>query len=933
MSNRPSGTVTFLFTDIEGSTQLWEHHRDWMERAHKGHEQIIRDAVARHNGYAYKMIGDAFQIAFATAPDALSAAIEAQRALLELGNYEPETGMVSAGPQSPTSTQLRVRMALHTGVTDERGDDYVGPALNRVARVLSAGHGGQILLSQTTYDLVSDQLPPNVSVRDLGEHLLRDLVRREHIFQIVAAELPSQFSALRTLSTTPNNLPIQLTSFIGRAHEMAEVKRLLDTTRLLTLIGSGGAGKTRLSLQVAADLLGAQRFSDGAWLIELAPITDAALVPQAIASALDLAEEQNRPLMQTLTNFLRNKNVLFVLDNCEHLIDACARVADALLHACPGVKFLASSREALGIAGEKTFRVPSLSLPDVGSLPSPETMTQYEAIHLFMDRAAAVQSTFRLTPANASAIAQICYRLDGIPLAIELAAARVKALKVEELSARLDDRFRLLTGGSRTAMPRHQTLRAMMDWSYDLLSENERVLLRRLSVFVGGWSLESAEAVVGHDAILSDLVLDLLTSLVDKSLVNVDEQGEQTRYSMLETVRQYALNKLIESGEAENIRGKHLRYFTRFAEEAEPQFDGTEQARSLNRVETDHDNLRAALDWSHQTDEGAELGQRIACALAEFWVTRGYMTEGRSRISLALESAPERTTRRANLLSHAANLAYRQSDYPATRAYAEQALAIFRELNDKRGISEALFRLGNTATEEGDYETAPRLFEQALSLKRELKDTKGTARALLNLGWAALRPGNYALATVRLEEALALHRSNDDKSGTAFALSGLAEVAVREQNLEQASRLIEQSLAIRKEIGYKWGIGVSLGTWAWIAMRQLDWDAALVRLRESIRVRREIGDKGGMAWCLERLAEVAIATQDDERAVRIYGAAASLRAAMGSVIDPVDQPEYERNILQLKARLGEGALAKIWAAGYGMSMEQSIADALSERHA
>ncbi len=921
MGKRPTGTVTFLFTDIEGSTQRWEKHPELMQRAFKRQESIIRESVAKHGGYTYKMVGDAFQIAFAAAPDALAAALAAQRAL-----HAEAWG--ESGP-------IRVRMALHTGVTEERGDDqghlgdYVGPVLNRTARLMAAGHGGQILLSQTTYDLVRDHLPPGISVRDLGEHFLKDLVRPEHIFQIVASDLPSAFPQLKTLDAHPHNLPAQLTSFIGREREMAEVRRLLNTTRLLTLLGSGGAGKTRLSLQVAADVL--EKFADGVWRVELAALSDPALVPQAIASALSVREEQSRTILNTLTDDLKNKNLLLVLDNCEHLIEACAKLADTLLHACPNLKILATSREALGIAGETTFRVPSLSLPDPKNLPPVETLKQYEAIRLFIERALAVFSPFTLTHANAPAIAQICYRLDGIPLAIELAAARAKALKVEEIASRLDDRFRLLTGGSRTALPRHQTLRALMDWSYDLLSEKERVLLRRLSVFVGGWTLKAAEQVTSNASSAAHLlspeeVLDLLTHLVEKSLVSVDEQGDETRYQMLETVRQYALAKLIESDEAEQVRGRHLEFFTDFAEKAELELAGAEQTIWFNRLELEHDNLRAALDWSQQSDRAAEIGLRLADALAQFWVIRGYLSEGRERISAALAHAQTlgRTALRGQALNGAAYLTYRQSDYPATRSFSEEALAIFRELGDKPGISEALSMLGNVATEEGDYETAPRLFEEGLALKRELKDGRGTARALLNLGWAALRPGDYALANTRLEEALALYHSAGDKNGTGMALSGLAEVALREGKLETASKLIEESLKLRREIGYKWGIGASLGTWAWIALRQRDWESAFARLKESVQVRKGIGDKGGIAWCLERLAEVAMGKQEIDKAVRIFGAAASLRAAMGSIIDPVDQPEYERNLASLRADLGEGTFDAVWAEGQVMTMEQAI---------
>ena len=550
MTNHPSGTVTFLFTDIEGSTQLWEHHPEAMRTAYARHESILRAAVAMHNGYAYKMIGDAFQIAFETAPEAVATALEIQRAL----HVEPW----------PETGPLHVRMALHTGVTEERGDDYVGPALNRVARLLGVGHGGQVLLTQPVYDLVRDDLPHDAELRDLGEHRLKDLIRPEHIYQLTASGLQSDFPPLKSLDNFPNNLPLQVTSFIGREKEMAEVKRLLWDSRLVTLTGPGGTGKTRLSLQIAADFL--DFYPDGAWLVELAPLADPALLPQTIAHVLGIRESSSHSIMSLLTDYLRAKELLLILDNCEHLVEACAQLVDTLLKACPHILILASSREALGISGEISFRVPSLSTPDARRLPPFGTLTQYEAVQLFIERAEVAQPGFNVTKENAPAIAQICSRLDGIPLAIELAAARVRVLNVEQISGRLDNRFRLLTGGSRTAMPRHQTLRALIDWSYDLLPEAEQALLGRLSVFAGGWTLEAAEAICSGDGIEPDEILDLFIQLENKSLVNSDHaQNSEPRYHLLETIRQYARGKLLEAGGGERVREQHLEYFLKLA--------------------------------------------------------------------------------------------------------------------------------------------------------------------------------------------------------------------------------------------------------------------------------------------------------------------------------------------------------------------------------
>jgi len=476
----PTGTVTFLFTDIEGSTKLWQQYPNAMPKALACHHAILNETIAAHAGYVFQIIGDAFCAAFSTATDGLEAALATQRALR--ATTWGETGAIS------------VRMALHTGRADMRvgertSGEYVSSlTLSRAARLLSAGHGGQILLSLPTAELVFDHLLPETILRDLGSHRLKDLIRPEHIYQAVVPDLRSEFIPLKTLDTHPNNLPIQLTSFIGREQEMARVKEILIDTRLVTLTGAGGSGKTRLAIQVAADLI--DEFPDGVWFVEFAPLADTALVTYSVATALGLQLQSGRTIQLALTEYLRERNCLLLFDNCEHLIDACARLADALVRACPNMKILATSREGFGIAGEVIHRVPSLATPSLET-PTVQTLTQYEAVRLFIDRAVTIQPDFAVTNQNALAVAQICYHLDGIPLAIELAAARVNVISLEQISERLVDRFRLLTGGSRTALPRQQTLRALIDWSYSLLSPAERILFERLSIFAGGWTLEA----------------------------------------------------------------------------------------------------------------------------------------------------------------------------------------------------------------------------------------------------------------------------------------------------------------------------------------------------------------------------------------------------------------------------------------------------------
>ena len=580
----PTGTVTFLFTDIEGSTKLWEEYPEHMRNALARHNVLMQQAIGANDGVVFKTMGDAYCAAFASASAALTAALTAQIAL----QSEPW----------PDDVTLRARMALHTGTADERDGDYFGTPLNRVARLLSTGHGGQTLLSQPTYELTRDSIPTYGSLRDLGSHALRDLARPEQVYQLVHPDLPADFPPLKSLDNPnlPNNLPQQVTSFIGREKELASVQEALAKVRLLTLTGAGGSGKSRLALQATADLL--ETYPDGVWLVELAPLADPLLVAPTVANILGVKEEKDKPILMTLAEHLKVKKLLLLLDNCEHVLDTSAQLADQLIRSCPMVQILATSREGLGIAGETTYRVPSLSLPDPKQTQTAESLSQFEAVQLFIARALQTQPHFAVTNENAPALASICHRLDGIPLAIELAAARARSLSVEDINSKLDQRFRLLTGGSRTALPRQQTLRSLIDWSYDLLSAAEKALLCRLSVFSGGWTLQAAESVCSGGELEEWETLDFLTSLCDKSLVVAEPSGTTMRYRMLETVRQYARDRLLEIGDGEVYRDRHLAFFLAFAEETEPQINGPQMGKILDQFEAELDNFRAALEWT-----------------------------------------------------------------------------------------------------------------------------------------------------------------------------------------------------------------------------------------------------------------------------------------------------------------------------------------------
>ncbi|HLO27767.1 MAG TPA: tetratricopeptide repeat protein [Anaerolineales bacterium] len=915
MSNLPSGTVTFLFTDIEGSTRLLQQLGEDYTTLLVDHERLLREACETNHGRVVDIHGDSFFVVFPRALDAIDAVAQSQRAL--------------ASHSWPQNVRVRVRMGLHTGEPQISTLGYVGIDVHRAARIAAAAYGGQVLLSQTTCDLVERELRDDITLRDLGEHRLKDLRQPKHLYQLVITGLPSDFPPLKSLDVSPSNLPIQLTSFIGRSKEITEVKQLLSEGHLLTLTGPGGSGKTRLALQVASEMI--EHFHDGVFFVALAPITDPRLVASTIAQTLGVHETAGRSLTDNLKDYLQSKSLLLLLDNFEQVIPAAAIISD-LLAACSKLKVLATSREGLRLSGERTYPVPPLALPDLRQLPSVESLSQYTAVELFVQRARAVKPDFRITNDTAPAVVEICRQLDGLPLAIELAAARIKLLPPRAMLARLENRLEFLTGGARDLPARQQTLRNAIAWSYDLLTEEEQKFFRRLSIFVGGCTIDAAEAVAG-DYPAGAWVLDQLGSFLDKSLLReVEGTNEEPRFIMLELLREFGLDQLKTSGEEETIRRHHANFFLRLAEQAEAKLERSEQVEWINRMEDEHGNLRAALEWSQTAQGAGEICLRLAGSLGYFWEARGYFSEGRERLSavLSIEAAQGRTAARAKLLTRNAELAYRQSDYAATVELAEESLAIYRELGDKQGIASVLIKLGNAATEAGDYATASEYLEEALTIWQELDDKHGIARALISSGWAVLRSGDYQLANARLEEALALSRILGDTRSIGFELSGLGEIALRQGNYGRARRLLEESLELRRQLGSKWGIGVSLGTLGWVAMREGDWDRALACLGESLEVRQEIDDKGGSAWCLERLAEVALAQGKPEKAVRLLSAAAALRISIGSVIDPADQPDYQNRRSTLRAELGQERFAAVWNEGRALTLEQAIVYALEK---
>ena len=917
MPDLPTGTVTFLFTDIEGSTRLWEEHPTAMREALARHDAILRSAIQTTEGHVFKTMGDAFDAVFPSAVDAAAAAVTIQRAL----GAEPWT--VPGG--------LCVRVALHTGTAEERDRDYFGPALNRVARLLAAGHGGQILLSESSRLLIAESLPKDIGVRDLGQHRLKDLASPERIFQLMVEGLRAEFPPLRTLDVLPNNLPRQLTSFVGRTKELGEVRSLLEQTSLLTLTGSGGAGKTRLALQAAADLV--ESFADGVWLVELTALADPALVTQTVAMAVGVREE-HRPLIQTLLDYVKSRSLLLVLDNCEHVLSASAELVQTLLQACPQLRVLATSQEALGIAGEAVYRVPSLTMPDPGHLPPLEQLTEFESIRLFVERAAASRPGFRLTPANAAGVAKICARLDGIPLAIELAAARVKVLSVDEIAGRLADRFKLLTLGSRTAPRRHQTLRATLDWSHDLLSEQERLLLRRLAVFAGGWTLAAAEAVCADQECPAGEVLDVLTRLVDRSLVVVGDLGQDTWYRLLETVRLYAREKLDAAGDGDGVRRRHRDWYLHLAETVEPELQGPALESWLRRLEAEHDNIRAALEWCRTSEPDPEYGLRLAGAMWHFWEVRGYWTEGREWLEGALKRGLALDVpARAKTLNGAANLAFFQGDYPRASALGTESLDLSRRLGDKRAIASCLNVLGLEACRLEKYDQAARLGEESLALSTEVGDTWGAAGAHLILGLVARGQGDYARAAPLLEEGVAQFRRLGDKWAIALALNDLGLVLREMGEYDRAQALLEEGLALFRELGDRWGIAFSHANLGIVAWNRREYEQAAGLFNDSLRLRKDLGDRRGISTSLTGLATVAAAQGRPEPAAVLFGAAEALREALGIPPPPFIRDEYARQIARVRERLDEVSFSAAWQRGRAMNMDQAIEYARTIEHA
>ncbi len=891
------GTSTFLFTDIEGSTRL--EQRIGTERygtIRERHRAILRHAFTTHEGIEQGTEGDSFFVVFPSARHGVAAAVDGQRDL--------------AAEAWPDDATVRVRMGLHTGEAQLVGSSLVGLDINRAARIAAVANGGQIVVSDATRALVDGSLPDGVSVRDLGQHRLRDLGMPERLAQVEAPGLPHDFPSLRSLDARPNNLPTQLTTFVGRERELAEAADLLRATRLLTLTGPGGTGKTRLSLQVAATT--ADAYPDGVWFVALDAVREPDMVAPAIARTLGLADDAVRTTVDAVVDRIGDDHVLLVLDNFEQVVGAGPTVAE-LLRRCPNLSALVTTRVALRVSGEQEYPVPGLPAPpdtrhlsemDRLNLPLAlrehdlETLATYEAVRLFIARARAVKPSFTVTNANAPAVAAISSTLHGMPLAIELAAARIKLLTPDQILVRLEHHLELLTAGARDLPERQQTLRGAIAWSYDLLDDGARRLVDRLSVFRGGFQLETAEAVCGPAADVGGDVIDRIGELVDQSLIRIDEDADEQRFSMLETIREYAAEMLDARGETMAIRARHADAMIELAELAAPMLSGAGQRVWLDRLEQDHDNLRAASDWA-ASEPAPDVAVRLGYALWRFWQQRGYLTEARARFeSMASQGWDLDASTRARFAEAFGGIAYWQSDRAAAARWYDEALTIWRTLGDRREIANALF-------------------------------DRAYADLIVIMG-GTLSVAHMESGRAMLEEALAIYRSLDDKAGEGNIVWGLGSYYYFTADAASAETWFRRSLELHREAGHRTMEAWSLHMLAIAEIGQRKFDEALESGQHALRHFHEVGDIAGVTQALDNLSIIALAKDDRDRAGRLWGAARQLQQTSGT-----DLAGYNKQVFSLfdvptpVAAMPPDVLAARMAEGAAMSFDEVTAYALS----
>lgn len=882
--NEQKQLLTFLFTNFGDSTRLWQFYPGLMPGILLKHNRIVQESIESESGKVFKNTAKEFFTSFTDPCQAVLAAANLQRRL-QAEEWPSETGPV------------KVSVALHTGMPEmEHGGAFFGQPINRTAELLAVGQPGQILLTSVTAGLLLEQLPADLNLRDLGSHHLKDLDRLENIYQLEGKDLPDSFAPLTTPENYPGNLPFQLTSFVGRENEQKEIKQLLKTRRLIMLTGMGGVGKTRLALEIASQIR--DKFKDGVWLVGLASISDPAFIVPALARIFGLKEELYTPLIETLLRFLKKKQLLLLLDNCEHVIQECASLAELLLRNCPGLVILATSRTALEITGETVRQIQSLAVPS-----APQTLEQlagYASVKLFTERAEAVNTGFQLTDATALLVSDICVHLDGIPLALELAAARLHTVSLGEIASSLNRRFQTLGMGNRASQPRHQTLKSLVDWSYNALSAQEQTLLRRVSVFPGSWRFAAMAEVCLLENTPKEALRDLLLQLVSKSLVVAETGGEESSYRLLETIRLYGQEKLVEAGEAVNSTALFRCFYLRLAEDCEAGLHGPQTNHWLAILEREQANFRSLFGqalpavetettWQFTSELDKDTWQlllRMGGALGTFWIKQGYWSEGRRWLETLLDF----TTRnhfdidplieaKARLM--AGNLAWTQGDYPQSTPLLKKSLELYQEQGDNPGISEASLALGKLASKQGYFEEASRLFTESLRQKQGMGDVKGMAEVLNQKGQMAHNQFDYDTAKTCYRESLNYYRQTGQKEGEASILNNLAAVASRLKDYTSGEVLARESLQIYRHLGNRPGIIAALNSLGIMAYRQNRIVEAVRIHNECLEMRQEMGDKPGMAASYQNLGNIAYTERKYKEARQQFGVALAIYREIG----------------------------------------------------
>jgi predicted ATPase/class 3 adenylate cyclase len=915
----PTGTLTFLLTDAASSARLWEQHPEAMRRATRRHDDLIEHTVDEHGGVLVRPRGEGdSRFAVFTSP---SSAVAAATAVQLAFHHEPW----------PISEPLLIRVGLHTGEADLRDGDYYGSTVNRCARLRGLAYGGQTLLSAATTQLVRHQLPSGVTLRSLGMHPLRGLAEPEPVYQVVHPELPSDFPPLRSPANL-DNLPLYLTSLIGREDDVQRVMDLIRAARVVTLTGTGGVGKTRLGLEVAARMRDA--FADGAWLVELAPLRDPTLVPQAVALTLNVPEARGHSLTDSLVLGLLDKDVLLVLDNCEHVVDACAAVVARLVTKCPHVHVLSTSREALDVAGERVWPVSMLRVPSAGEDARVEQLSQSNAVRLLVDRVTAVRPDFGLTQDNAPSAAEVCRRLDGLPLSIELAARRASTLSIEQIAERLRNSFEVLGQGSRTSPTRHRTLSATIDWSYDLLEPAQRTLFERISIFAGQFALSAVEEVCSGDGIVKTEVLELLEELVEASLVQMAVIDGVARYRLLAAVRQYAARRLQEHGGTANLRQRHAEFVLTLADEGgSPRhwlFSGF-RFDQRERFEQEYDDVVAALEWLTSAGRTHDA-LRLATAVAWFWTVRGFGRDMLERLDLLLGLTPEMTVDRATALRAAGRLAWEQGDAVARERMSSEALAIFEALGDDAGAVVALQDLGSVAEHSGRYADAERFLGRSLAKI----ETRGLApglrpRSLMALAAVATNQGRFELARSHLDSALALIDAKayaNETVGLAVRANGLEQlalVAFYEGDFARAAELLQQVLRLRLSLFDRRERGQSAALLGRALLAAGDRESAVAYLMDSLALTGGVSSAWARVLGMEGLAAL-VAERHPAVALRTAGAADALRSAVARPANPMERRVLEQWLEPAHRLLGEPAAQAAWLQGHSLAPEVAISE-------